>query len=169
MSEEKIQGTTMAGAANAGFFEARTDPTNAAPTPAAKRSIIEALAAQQGDADTIDTGTVTISLKKPMGSNYLRAIELCDGNANLTPFLEAMLCIIAINGDPHPTPRTKDQIYASADLIGRDGVDALMGWYQKKMMPELEVILEKYPNVTVGSPEFQRILEEMRAAKSKKS
>lgn len=163
MSEEKIQGTTMAGAANAAFT-----PAGAAPSPASKKSIIEALAAQQGDADTIDTGSVTISLKKPMGSNYLRAIELCDGNANLTPFLEAMLCIIAVNGDPHPTPRTKDQIYALADVIGRDGVDALMGWYQKRMIPELDTILQTHPDINVGSPEFQALLNEMRAAKTKK-
>lgn len=164
MSEEKIQGTVMAGAANAEHLTS----AGAAPSPAARRSIIEALAAQQGEVETLDTGSALLGLKKPQGSNYLRAIEMAEGNASLTPFIEAMLCIVEVNGTPHPTPRNKSQVYALADMVGRTSIDSLLGWYQQKTMPELSEILTEHPEIAVGSPEFMEILNAKRGAKAKK-
>jgi hypothetical protein len=164
MSEEKIQGTTMAGAAN----ETLLNPSNAAPMPAARKSMIEILAERQGDVDSLDTGEVVLGLKKPLGSAYLRSIELAEGNASLTPFFEAMLCIVAVNGTPQPAPRNKDQIYALADVIGRASIDSLLAWYQEKTMPEVVQVLKEHQELTPGSPEFMALVQELRAAKAKK-
>lgn len=164
MSEGKIQGTVMAGAANEAL-----NPSNAAPSPAARMSVIEALAAKQGDMELIEGEIVTLGVKKPLGSNYLRAIEMADGNANLVPFIEAMLCVVEIDGQPHTAPRNKSQLYALADTIGRETIESLLAWYQNKTAPEIQEILAENPNIDVTSPEFQQLLQAKRALKAKKS
>lgn len=158
MSEGKLQGTVMAGAANA--------PAGAAPSPA--NSVIEKLAAQQGEMEAFSTGDHTINLKAPSGSNYLRAIEMAEGATNLVPFFEAMMCIIGIDGDLKAPARNKQQIYDLADVIGRQAIDQLLLWYQNKAMPEVSEVIRERPDLPVGSPEFQELVNQKRAAKTKK-
>ena len=129
---------------------------------------IDALLAAQGEVEPLDTGSVMLGVKKPQGSNYLRAIELADGNTNLVPFVEALLCISTVDGTPQATIRSKAQMYALADKVGRSSMDSLIMWFQHKAMPELGEIIAENPEVPVGSPEFQALLAAKRAVKAKK-
>jgi hypothetical protein len=83
-------------------------------------------------------------VKEPSGANYLTAVEIAGGqNGNLISFFEALLCAVAINGNPEPKARSKAMMLALADKLGRVGMDILNDWYQSKAFPEAAAIVEE--------------------------
>lgn len=113
---------------------------------------------------------VVFTMRPPGGSNYFKATELAGKTTNLTPIFEALLCVIAIDGRPEPTPASRAMIDALADRVGRRALDSLAEWYQKALYPEIDEAMDycKLNNIPLDGPEFIAILDQIKAAKLKK-
>ena len=96
-------------------------------------------------------GNTKIGLRKPSGSGYLRAIEIGNGNAMLTSMCEALMCVATVNGEAQSPITSRNRLDALSDRIGRDGVEAVMGWYQETQHPEINEVLAE---LTASGEEF---------------
>ena len=82
------------------------------------------------------TNKLALGMREPGGRNYLLALELAGKNTHMANAYEAMLCVATINNEPQIT-RNKLQLDALADRLGRNGLDEVNEWFQRKQMPEL--------------------------------
>lgn len=96
------------------------------------------IAQAQTPVEQIDcTNGIKLKVAEPSGDNYLLAIELAGSSGMLIGFLEALLCVTAVNGSPEPKPRNRSMIDNLAHRIGRAGVDEVTQWYNAKVNPEI--------------------------------
>lgn len=93
--------------------------------------------------EELTVGSTKLRLRNPTGANYLAAMELAGANVTMMPIYEALMCIVAINGQPSPMVRTKLAAEKLADNIGRDALESLTAWYNRKTNPELSKVLEQ--------------------------
>ena len=87
--------------------------------------------------EELKTGNgLVLSMKPPSGSAYLQAVKWSERSPVMTQVYQALLCIVAINGDPQIT-KTEMQITALCDRLGPEAMDEVVEWFQRKTTPEM--------------------------------
>jgi len=79
--------------------------------------------------ETITVGQMTIGLKKPGILSQYRIVEVVGDSAKNEVYMGMILPILwvtEVNGDAQPAPSTKRELEALIQLLGEDGVGAVM-------------------------------------------
>lgn len=103
----------------------------------------------------------------PKGSHYIKAMEIAGGELTLVPLFEALMCVGFICEDPVSLNHTKLSILSLSDKIGRRGVEQVQAWYQDKMYPEINEVLNSLPDDVpkdLSNPDVKRLVDEKREA-----
>jgi hypothetical protein len=77
----------------------------------------------------IDSKGRKIGFKRMKVSDQLMLVRLCGDAASndvYRAFASLIYCAIDIDGEPLPRPTSLEELHANADLLGDEGVNALM-------------------------------------------
>lgn len=118
----------------------------------------------------VEETNMKLHMRLPRGSDYLAAVELAGNSMMGLAVFEGLLCITGINGEPRPRPNTRAKLDALGDLIGRDGINSVINWHQRKAMPELGAAFDHFgPDLDLADPLVKGWIDEHRKERLKKS
>src|SRR5436190_1189976 len=108
-----------------------------------------------------------LKLRTPSGANYLIAVEISGQAMALIPTYEALLCIAQIDSEPQPVPRTRRMMEVLCDKLGREGLDIVLEWHQRKAFPEIAQAVRELEGGSMQ--DIQQRIVELRDERLKKS
>lgn len=126
-------------------------------------------AAKPSELDTLNIDDKVIKLKAPLASNRLLAVELSNGDQNLSMTFEAMLCVVSINGAVETRATSRARIDALADRLGLVALEEVVAWHRDKQFPELKEALDEMIATGGTMEDAMKLAIEKRRAKSKNS
>lgn len=120
-----------------------------------------------GDLELVQLQNVSVKLRPPTGGRFFRALRIAGRDTHIVPLIEAMMCVAVVNGDPQPQITSVQQVETLCDRLTRVGIEAVMEWYNTKLVPEIAEIMVEYPDLPPDSPEFQQAVQARREANLK--